>query len=350
MTTSRTKTIHSTLTLLAALAALTILAGAFSGCAGSLTDPAAFMSNDAGATVDAAVSGDAATSCPDIPTLFVQSCGLSGCHDATTKVEGLDLVSPGLTSRLVGVSSVEGNGLLINSTNPSASVIYTKVTSTPPFGVRMPSGSSLSNADQQCVLAWVTSVVPPGAPPMMGSDASVPPPSTDSGSAPDTGTVTAFTPIRVGAGQTAPVVDGQNNTWAADEDFMNGTGLPPSSPMVTVTGTDTSALYNGQRYGNPNFTYTFTVPNGTYVVTLKFAELYVTAAAQRLFNIALNGTAIETNFDIFAEAGGMNIALDKTYPPVTVTGGMIQLSFTAGTIQSPKVDAILITQQGQDGG
>jgi hypothetical protein len=114
-------------------------------------------------------------------------------------------------------------------------------------------------------------------------------------------------------------------------------------PAITIAGTDTSALYNGQRYGNPSFSYQFSVPNGTYTVTLKFAEQYVTGPAMREFDIAINGTAVETNFDIYAAAGAMNTAVDESFP-VVVSSGAIQLAFTPGTIQSPKVDAIEIVE------
>ena len=65
----------------------------------------------------------------------------------------------------------------------------------------------------------------------------------------------------------------------------------------------------------------FTVPAGSYQVTLKFAETYFTSGAasgQRVFNVAINGTTVLTNFDIKAAAGGANIAVDRTF---TVTAG-----------------------------
>ena len=120
---------------------------AWAGCAGTLADPAAFTdaTGDSGAA-NIGVDAPAAASCPDVPTLFIQSCGTSGCHDATTKAEGLDLWSPGVASRLVGVAAAEGVGLLIDPSTPSKSVVYTKLLTTPPFGARMPTGSSLEFA------------------------------------------------------------------------------------------------------------------------------------------------------------------------------------------------------------
>ncbi len=313
------------------------------GCAGTLLDPASFEAatdtSDAG-TIEAG-TGDAGSSCPDIPTTLLGSCGQAGCHDPTTHAEQLDLASPNVASRLVGVAAIEGPGYLIDPNIPTASVVYTKLLATPPFGARMPSAAGLDDATTQCVLAWVTteaSTTPVdadgGASPTDDGGFATQDASTDAGS--------AFSPLRVAAGQTSPVTDAVGNTWSADTDFTGGTAAV-TSPAAAITGTDTPALYNGQRYGDPSFTYQFTVPNGEYTVTLQVAEQDVTAAGQREFDIAINGASVETNFDIYATAGGMNIALDESFP-VTVSGGSIQVAFTPGAIQSPKVDAIQITQ------
>jgi hypothetical protein len=315
---------------IAAIAWLTCTA-----CPGTLEySPEAFAgSGDAGMTMSEAAAGP----CPDVPSLLAQTCGASGCHEPTTKAQGLDLSSPGVASRLVGVPATEGAGFLVNTMNPANSVIYTKLLPTPPFGARMPLTGPLDDATIQCVLNWVTSqassvqpVADAGPPPV--ADAA--PPAKDAGP--------TFSTVRVAAGQTVTVQDAQGNAWSPDADFAGGTAYVESSP-VAITGTDTPALYNGQRYGNPAFSYTFTVPNGTYTVTMKFAELYVNGPGMRQFGIAINGTTVETNFDIYATAGAMNTAIDKSYP-VTVSGGTIQISFTTGAVQFPKVDAIEIDQ------
>jgi hypothetical protein len=325
-------------------AALLLLGSA--ACPGSLPDPLEFEATDAGALAPIEGSAPEAAAdggCPDVPTLLAQSCGTSGCHDSTTKAEALDLVSPDVVARLVGVPASEGAGLLVDPGTPSDSVLYTKLLPNPPFGARMPTGGTLDEATTQCVLAWVTSVAGSGA------DAGVST-GTDAGDAmdatgPDAG-ATAFTTLRIAAGQTDAVTDAQGNTWNADTSFTGGTAAV-QSPPTPIAGTDTSALYNGQRYGDPAFSYQFTVPNGAYTVTLKFAEQYVTGAGLRLFDIAINGAPVETQFDIYAAAGAMNTAVDRTYP-VTVSGGTLSIAFTPGTIQSPKVDAIAVSAASGD--
>ncbi|MGA2901186.1 MAG: malectin domain-containing carbohydrate-binding protein, partial [Candidatus Acidiferrales bacterium] len=83
------------------------------------------------------------------------------------------------------------------------------------------------------------------------------------------------------------------------------------------------------------------VPNGSYNVVLKFAEIYWTTTGQRLFNVSINGTQVLTNFDIVAAAGAPLTAIDKTFP-VTTTTNQVTVQFTTGAANLPKVSAIEI--------
>jgi hypothetical protein len=103
------------------------------------------------------------------------------------------------------------------------------------------------------------------------------------------------------------------------------------------------ALYQDQRYGT--FSYSFPVPAGNYQVTLKFAETYWTAAGDREFNVAINGTTELTNFDIFATAGGQNKAVDKVFNNIASTGGMITLTFGPASVNYAEVQSIQIIPQ-----
>jgi hypothetical protein len=60
--------------------------------------------------------------------------------------------------RLSGKEAAGGPGVLIDPTTPAASVLYTKLTATPPFGARMPLvGAPLGDGDIACVLSWIES-------------------------------------------------------------------------------------------------------------------------------------------------------------------------------------------------
>ena len=94
--------------------------------------------------------------------------------------------------------------------------------------------------------------------------------------------------------------------------------------------------------------YSQNVPNGSYVVTLKFAELYWNGAGSRVFNAFINDQQVLSNFDIFASAGGQYRGLDKSFS-ITVSGGTINIAFS-GIVDNPKVDAIQIVQSGSVAG
>jgi hypothetical protein len=123
-------------------------------CPGELADPALF-GGDAALDDRAPSLGDGG--CPDIPTQLLQvDCVSSACHSAASAQGGLDLASPNVAARLVGVHA-QGGGLLVDPADPAMSVLYTKLTSTPPFGAQMPLlGQPLDDAMMACVLTWIS--------------------------------------------------------------------------------------------------------------------------------------------------------------------------------------------------
>jgi hypothetical protein len=124
------------------------------GCPGTLDDPARFEPE---AGVERVSAADAAE-CQDVPTLLSSACGSGGCHSSADKSQGLDLQSPNLTSRLVCVSAV-GGGLLVDPSTPSRSVLYAKLSSSPPFGARMPTGAApFDDATRACILSWISAL------------------------------------------------------------------------------------------------------------------------------------------------------------------------------------------------
>ena len=86
--------------------------------------------------------------------------------------------------------------------------------------------------------------------------------------------------------------------------------------------------------------YNFAVPNGSYTVRLKFAEIYFTQPGQRVFNIVINGQLVAALFDPIAAAGAANTAVDRSYT-VTVAGGQIAIALNP-IVQNPKISAIEI--------
>lgn len=134
--------------------------------------------------------------------------------------------------------------------------------------------------------------------------------------------------------------------YAADRPYtVGGFGyVGPSSVRATqhdIDGTDRDPLYADLRQGMTD--YRFTVPDGTYVVTLSFAELQLNKAGSRVFGVSLEGTPVLSNFDVWAAAGGRYVALDRTFV-VEVTDGILDISFLAQRGDSPIINAIIVTE------
>lgn len=171
--------------------ALAALTAALAGCPGSIDNPSRFF--DAARTLDASPSrdvalgdgadastpddrtptdattpddrggGDAGPSCVEYVerTLIPGTCATTYCHDAVEPAANLDLASPNLRMRLVGVrGSIDCRRvMLIDPAHPEQSLTVVKVSARPGCGSRMPLGDdALDDGQQACVLAWAAAV------------------------------------------------------------------------------------------------------------------------------------------------------------------------------------------------
>ena len=125
---------------------------------GSLSTPFHDASTGDEASTDDGGGGEAG-SCPDVPTqILAPQCAKAGCHVGATAAGNLDLSITGLAT-LPGKGDPACGGTFADPANPEKSVIYLKLTASPPCGARMPfGGTPLSDSDQQCVLAWIRTV------------------------------------------------------------------------------------------------------------------------------------------------------------------------------------------------
>ena len=122
-------------------------AGRGSGTAGGAD---AEPGSDAGAQPNLGPCGDV------VERIFVPSCGGTGCHDATGPQQDLDLVSEGVAARVVGVRGIGCTAILADPADPEGSLLYQKLSPTPPCGSPMPlARPALSDEDTACVLAWI---------------------------------------------------------------------------------------------------------------------------------------------------------------------------------------------------
>jgi hypothetical protein len=134
---------------------------------------------------------------------------------------------------------------------------------------------------------------------------------------------------------------------------------PTYSIGQDISATEDDALYQTERYGGegqdaaPNVT--LDIENGTYEVTLQFAEIFQGVAGSdapdstgpadgtnendRLFDVTVEGEQVLTEYDIYSEVGPLN-ATDKTYT-VEVTDGDLNVTFDAVN-DNAKISAVRI--------
>ena len=141
------------------------------------------------------------------------------------------------------------------------------------------------------------------------------------------------------------------SSFVADVDYTGGTATSTASSiaMSQLTGTiPPQSVLQTNRYG----AFTYTVPGFTAgvscTVTLYFAEEYWTAAGKRVFDLSINGTQVLTNFDIYATAGGGNIAIEKSFTATANSSGDVVIT-TTNVTDNAQING-LVVGSGSSGG
>jgi beta-galactosidase len=123
------------------------------------------------------------------------------------------------------------------------------------------------------------------------------------------------TEVRIKAGDLSGYVAVDRQRYGSDMYFAGGEGKginqpdTPTEKQIEVAASD-ARLYGSFREGQ--FSYRVPVPDGKYEIVLHFAEPTAVAAAERLFDVSVNGKRVLKHVDVFAIAGGKLKAVDRT--------------------------------------
>jgi len=141
------------------------------------------------------------------------------------------------------------------------------------------------------------------------------------------------TSICIDSGSTIAV-----SPFVADKDFSGGATINHANTINTskVTNPAPAVVYQTARVtatAGAGTTFSYTIPGFTagsmHTVRLHFCETFWTAAGKRQFNVSINGTQVLANFDIFATAGGQNIANIQQFTETANVSGQYVLAFTS---------------------
>jgi hypothetical protein len=153
---------------------------------------------------------------------------------------------------------------------------------------------------------------------------------------------------RVNAGG-SQYVDLAGNIWAADQQYTAGNfGYTNSSShdartKKDIAGTDDDPLYQDQRTNPEEYRFDG-LPNGTYMVDLRFAEVKTTNPGTRLFDVIIEGAVVLPAHDVASEVG--SFAADNHVFFVVVSDGQLNIRFVGRRGSAPPIiNAISIMHQ-----
>jgi hypothetical protein len=144
-------------------------------------------------------------------------------------------------------------------------------------------------------------------------------------------TLTGFEVVQGQAGVALDSGGGGAGPFAADADVTGGRTFATADAIDTsqVANPPPQAVYQTVRFGDFAYTIPGLTPGASYTVRLHFAEVFWTAAGQRLFNVAINGSSALSNFDIFAAAGGKDRAVVREFTATADAQGRITIQYTS---------------------
>jgi hypothetical protein len=139
---------------------------------------------------------------------------------------------------------------------------------------------------------------------------------------------------------------GGDANFVADVDFSGGGDNTHTTKTINLTQPGANAAPMGvYQYGRAGVT-TYTIPKmtagSTHTVLLHFSENYFSAAGKRVFNVAINGTTVLSDFDIYKTAGAEYTANVQSFTATANSSGDIVIAFTDGTANQPLIMGIEI--------
>ena len=163
----------------------------------------------------------------------------------------------------------------------------------------------------------------------------------------DTNQIT-MTPMAAGGTSGAASIDcggGAAQSFVADTDFASGTTSSTTHAINTsdwlTAPVPPQSVLQTNRHGQMTYRIGGFAPGGSRSVTLYFVEPFWSAAGKRSFDVIINGKQVLTAFDVFADAGGQFIAVQRKFTTAASSSGEVVVQFVAG-VDNPIVNGIVV--------
>ena len=144
--------------------------------------------------------------------------------------------------------------------------------------------------------------------------------------------------LQIACGASANYTSGAGQNWVPDTNYVSGpsTTAGYTTPVINAYNNQNpapSGTYLAERFNNFNSTpFVETIPNLTPAPAITSTSIswrtIGTPPAAGASTSASTRTQVLTNFDIFAQAGGANIAITRNFTATADNNGKISISFT----------------------
>jgi trimeric autotransporter adhesin len=146
-------------------------------------------------------------------------------------------------------------------------------------------------------------------------------------------------------GSSAAYTSSTGRVYSADVGFSGGVARTAAD---AVSGTADATPFRSYRVavGGAAFSCAIPISDGPRTVYLRFVEPVLDRQpAKRVLSVSAEGQPLLAGLDIYAAAGGKDVAMEKSFP-VTVSGGVLNLSFTS-SVDNALVAAIVTVTSGR---
>ncbi len=158
--------------------------------------------------------------------------------------------------------------------------------------------------------------------------------------------------VRINAGSATAATNCDSLVWQADQTWSPGSFGYVNGDVGFIGNTisnicaSAQQMYQSERYSPADGTldYRFDVPEGFYEITLLQAETWVDAPGERVFDVYIENERVLPDFDIFAAAGGKNLAIQLVVTSV-VSDAHLDIEFKPWT-DNARISGIAVKKTG----
>jgi Malectin domain len=134
--------------------------------------------------------------------------------------------------------------------------------------------------------------------------------------------------------------------FVADTDFGSGATSSTTHSINTsnwlTSPVPAQSVLQTNRHGQMTYRMAGFAPGSSRNVTLYFVEHFFSAAGKRTFDVIINGNRVLSGFDVFADAGGQYIAVQRTFKTTASSSGQVVVQFVTGAADNPIVNGIAV--------